>query len=82
MEDDLKQIVNGRQPNFFLKWKTTSILLSMEDNLNCFINGRQSQLFAKRMRTSIVLQMKDNLKCVWKWKTTSNSFVNGRLRQS
>jgi hypothetical protein len=34
MEDDLHFKVNGRQPQFQGKWKTTSISRQMEDNLN------------------------------------------------
>ena len=34
MEDDLKIVVNGRQPHFFSKQKMTSIFLLMEDNIN------------------------------------------------
>ena len=55
MEDDLNFFTNGRRPQFFDKWKTTSILLmmsifpkmednfnleKMEDNLNIVGNGR------------------------------------------
>ena len=43
MEDDLNILENGRQPQFFSKWKTTSIFLKLEDNLNCFENGRHPQ---------------------------------------
>ena len=61
MEDDLNFLIfednldsfgneNGRRPQFFSKWKTTSIFLQIEDDLifflqikddlNFFINGR------------------------------------------
>jgi hypothetical protein len=43
MEDDLNLFTNGRQPQFFYKWKTTSILLHMEDDVNFSENGRQLQ---------------------------------------
>ena len=39
---------NGRQPKYFFKWKTTSIVLKMEDDdLNFFENGRLPQFFFK-----------------------------------
>jgi hypothetical protein len=38
LEDDLNSWANGRRPQFFGKWKTTSILWQ---------NGRQPQFFAK-----------------------------------
>ena len=34
MEDDLKILENGRRPQYFGKWETTSICWQMEDNLN------------------------------------------------
>ena len=40
MEDDLNIFENGRRPQFFRKWKTTSIFLKMEDDLN-FLNDKQ-----------------------------------------
>ena len=33
MEDDLNFFENGRRPQNFRKWKTTSIFLKMEDNI-------------------------------------------------
>jgi hypothetical protein len=46
LKDDLHFLVNGRRPQFFGKWKTTSIFLYIEDKLKFLANGRQSQLFA------------------------------------
>jgi hypothetical protein len=46
LEDDLHFLVNGRGPQFYGKWKTTSIFLYIEDKLKCLANGRQLQLFA------------------------------------
>ena len=43
MEDDLNFKVNGRQPQFKGKWKTTSILGRMEDNHNFKVDRRQPQ---------------------------------------
>ena len=43
MEDNLNIIENGRQPQYFWKWKTTSIFLKMEDDLNIFDNGIRPQ---------------------------------------
>ena len=34
MEDDLNNFRNGRRPEKFQKWKTTSKISKMEDNLN------------------------------------------------
>ena len=39
--DNLNFKVNGRQPQFECKWKTTSMFIQMEDNLNFNVNGRQ-----------------------------------------
>jgi hypothetical protein len=36
MEDDLYFSKNGRRPQFFQKWKTTSIFSKREDDLNFF----------------------------------------------
>jgi hypothetical protein len=38
MEDDLNIWVNGRRPQDFGKWKTTSGFWQMEDNLNIKAN--------------------------------------------
>ena len=45
LEDNLNCLVNGRRPQFFGKWKTTSIFLYIEDELEFLPNGRQLQLF-------------------------------------
>jgi hypothetical protein len=39
MEDILNFWVNERRPQYFGKWKTTSILWQMEDDLNILANG-------------------------------------------
>ena len=66
MEDDLNFFENGRHLNFldngrlpqlFRKWKTTSIFLKMEDDLNFFENGRRPQ----NIKSGISQQMDDNL---------------------
>ena len=44
---------NGRQPHFWAKWKTTSILRKMEDDLNFKVNGRRPKFQGKRKTTSI-----------------------------
>ena len=36
-------LANERRPQFFCKWKTTSIFLKMEDDLNFLENGSQPQ---------------------------------------
>ena len=45
LEDNLNFLVNGRRPQFFGKWKTTSIFLYIEDELKFLANGRQLHLF-------------------------------------
>ena len=48
MEDDLNFFQNGRRPQFFPKWKTTSICQTFsktKDNHNIFKNGRRPELF-------------------------------------
>ena len=40
MEDDLNNIVNGRRPEQFREWKTTSILFQREDNLNNLVTEK------------------------------------------
>jgi hypothetical protein len=95
MEDDLSILANGRLPQYFGAWKTTSTFLSIEDDLNFFYMEDDLrffgiwkttsifvQLFYKWETTSIVLQMKDNLKWVRRLKMTSDSFVNGRGPES
>ena len=41
MEDELKSLMQGRDPPFFDKFKTTTKLLLMEDDLNFVTVGRQ-----------------------------------------
>ena len=45
MEDDLNALENGRQPNFFRKWKTKKKFRSwkMEDDINISVCGRKPQ---------------------------------------
>ena len=50
MKDDLKKIVNGRQPQIKFKWKTTS---------NLFVNGRRPQ-------KKLYLEDNLNYVCKWK----------------
>ena len=50
MEEDLNILANGRRPQYFGKWKTTSIFWQMEDVINFWqmeddINGRQNYCF-------------------------------------
>jgi hypothetical protein len=53
MEDDLNFSGNARQPQFFRKWKTTSIFQEMQDDLNFSGNGRRPQFFRKWRMISI-----------------------------
>jgi hypothetical protein len=56
MEDYLNILAHGKQPQYFDKWKTTSIFgkwkmtskfWQMKDYLNIFANGRQPQYCEK-----------------------------------
>ena len=46
MEAGLNVFKNGRRPQVFQKWKTTSIYTKIEDDLHVFIDGRQPQSLA------------------------------------
>ena len=61
MEDDLNIFENGRQPQYFWKWKTTSIFLKMEDDLNIF--QMQDDLFFQMKNYLIFFQI-DNLNLI------------------
>jgi hypothetical protein len=43
MEDDNNVLPNGRRPQYFGQWNTTSILWQMKDDMNILANGRQLQ---------------------------------------
>ena len=53
LEDNLNFLVNGSRPQFFGKWKTTSIFWYIEDDLKCLANGRQLQLFVNSRQLQI-----------------------------
>ena len=63
MEDDLIFNINERRPNFFGKWKTTSIFkmednlifLLMEDNLNGFSDGHHFYTVIQNMTETLCL---------------------------
>ena len=60
MEDNLNIIENGRRPQYFWKWKTTSIFLKIEDDLDIFENGIWSNIF--QMQDDLIFfQMKNDL---------------------
>jgi hypothetical protein len=40
MEVGLNILANGRQPQYFGKWKTTSVFWQMEDDLNILAIGK------------------------------------------
>ena len=52
---------NGRQPQYFRKWKTTSKFWQIEDDLNILANERQPQQFGKMEDDINFLKMEDNL---------------------
>ena len=72
MEDDLNFLENGRRPQFFGKWKTTSnkimqpktsksktvIFLKMEDDLNFLENGRRPYFFGQRKTQQIIKKIR------------------------
>ena len=53
MEDDLNFLANGRRPQFFGKWKTTSIFWEMEDNLSFLEIGRQTNFFRGKIEDDL-----------------------------
>jgi hypothetical protein len=59
MEDDHNFVPNARRPQYFGKWKTTSVFWQMEDDFNILANGRRPQYFGKWKTTSIFCQMED-----------------------
>ena len=72
MEDDLhfisnrrklKKKSNGRRPQQFFKWKTTSILFQKEDDPN-FSNKKQSQFSSNGIQPHFSL-MEDDLIFCW-----------------
>ena len=69
MEDDLNCFMNGRQPKFFQKWNTTSILGEMEDDLIFLENRRQPETLGFRISSyncSLLhlMQFQPQIKCV------------------
>ena len=50
MEDDLNFSGNGRRPQFFRKWKTTSIFQDMENDLNILEMEDDLKFSGKRRR--------------------------------
>jgi hypothetical protein len=63
-----KSVKFGRRPQYFGKWKTTSIFWQMEDNLNIWVNGRRPHDFGKWKTTSLFWQMEDNLNIMANWR--------------
>ena len=52
--------VNGKQPNFSCKWKTTStsvFVRQIEDNHNVFVDGRRAQFGNIGKATKILLKL-------------------------
>ena len=43
IEDDLNILANGRLPQYFGKWKTTSIFWKFEDKISILENGKWPQ---------------------------------------
>ena len=82
LEDDLGFLANGRQPQFFGKWKMTSVLWQMEDDLSFLANGRhpyfslqvEDDLNFLTMEYTLIFwknERQPRFKC--KWKMTSIS---------
>jgi hypothetical protein len=55
MEDNLNFVPDGRRPQYFGKWKTTSTFWRIEDDLNILVNGRRPQYFGKMEKDLNVL---------------------------
>ena len=55
-------MANGKQPQYFVKWKARSIFWQMEGDLNILENGRQHKDFEDGRQP----------KYFGKWKTTSS----------
>ena len=90
MEDDLNKLENGRRPQFFGKWKMTSMFWKMEynlnlgpklkDDLNVLANERRPQFFGKWKMTSLLWKMEEDLHfSFWKMEDNHNSKLNRRL---
>ena len=85
MEDDLIIFKNGKRPQFFFKWITTSIFSKMEDDHNLakleddlfFKNGRRPPFFQKLKTTSIFSKTEDDTNFFEKKKTTS---INWKMK--
>jgi hypothetical protein len=60
MEDDLNFSGNGRRPQFFRKWKMTSISQEIEEK-HFSGNRRRPQFFRKWKPTSIFQDMEEDL---------------------
>ena len=71
MEEDLNILANGRRPNYFGKWKTTSIFCQIEDSLNILVVKRQWNT------TPIFCQIEDNIN-FWKIEGNLNILDYGR----
>ena len=70
MEDNLTFFVNGRQPQLFCTWKTTSIFCEKKNTSPFFVNGKQPQLFCKGRRRFHFRKLKTT-STFCEWKTTS-----------
>ena len=77
MEDGLHFFENGRQPQYFSKWKTTSICLKIEDDFNFWEKEDKLILLFKMEDDLNCSKMEDDLNCS-KWKTTSIIFLKLR----
>ena len=55
MEDNLNNLANGRRPQYFGKWKKTSIFWQMEDDLNILANGRQPHISKNQVDIDFIL---------------------------
>ena len=53
LEDDLNFFANGSRPQFFGKWKTTSLFWKMEDDLNLKEIGTQLK---RKWKTNLILK--------------------------
>ena len=53
LEDNLILLVNGRRPQFWGKWKTTSIFVQMEEDLKFYSNLEDDLIFLTNLEDDI-----------------------------
>jgi hypothetical protein len=81
MEGDMNFSGNGRRPEFFRKWKTTSFFQEMKEDIY-FRIWNSTSIFRIWKRTSIIEGMEDDPKCKFSGNRKQLKFSeDGRLLQ-